>query len=427
MASSSVKKANKTLEKKMNKLLLTTIISMLALSAFGNVGKTSSSDIWVAISPTVLHAIVKNKVRVFNPSETVLGTNENFYKVTESELISLSQFVHHAFKRCGGFRVLLARPQISISNKLLKDVEFGEFWPNELDQFIDAAYTIERHNEVTDWFKNISEPHMNEVVTQLSDYYTRYYKSAEGIAALKWIGSQWEELTKTRSDISVEYFKHANFEQPSIILTIQGSDEIKKDQIVILGGHGDSINCDNQEAHLRSPGANDNAASIALLTDMIKILVEKNYRPKHTIQFIAYAAEEVGLQGSGEIARLYRQNQKKVIGVMQFDGINYTGKTYQMALIADGTNPAQDKFLAKLLDEYVQVSWSWDKCGYACSDHFSWHHEGYRASFPAEAIMNEQDPFIHTAEDTFEKSNFSTNHATQIEKLGISYLLEMDK
>ena len=394
----------------------------------------AKKDIWVAISPKIMTAIIKSKLQVFNPEKIIKGTNENFYKVKEEDLLSLGRFIHHAFKRCGGFRVLSSPPPIppdqlafSLVPKSIPSVDHGEFWPNELDKLIDAAYTIERHDEVNDWFNNISESHMNAMITSLSNYHTRYYNTPDGINALKWIGSEWERLTNIRNDMHVEYFKHNSFEQPSIILTIDGTDPIKKNQIMILGGHGDSINCDDREAGLRAPGADDNAAGIALMSDVIKIMVEKNYRPKHTIQFIAYAAEEVGLRGSGELAKLYHQQQKRVIGVMQFDGVNFSGPSYTMALFADGTSPAQDDFVARLVDEYVKVSWAWEKCGYACSDNFSWHMEGYRASFPAEAINPEQDPFIHTANDTFEKSNFSSNHATNIEKLAIAYLLELDK
>ena len=40
--------------------------------------------------------------------------------------------------------------------------------------------------------------------------------------------------------------------------------------------------------------------------------------------------------------------------------------------------------------------------------------------------MSEQDPYIHTAEDTFSKSFNNSLHAQKFEKLGIAYLIEMD-
>jgi leucyl aminopeptidase len=113
---------------------------------------------------------------------------------------------------------------------------------------------------------------------------------------------------------------------------------------------------------------------------------------------------------------------------MQFDGVNYNiKKTYDMALISDSTNPEQNNFLATLIDKYVKATWTWEQCGYGCSDHAAWNYEGYRASFPVEAINAEQTPYLHTDKDTFDKSDFTTEHASLFTKLGIAYLIELDQ
>jgi leucyl aminopeptidase len=97
-----------------------------------------------------------------------------------------------------------------------------------------------------------------------------------------------------------------------------------------------------------------------------------------------------------------------------------------MALISDHTNYEQNIFTASLIDEYLKINWTWDKCDYACSDHSAWNHEGYPASFAIEAILKEENPFIHTPQDTFDKSFNNTNHAANFTKLGLAYLLELD-
>lgn len=386
---------------------------------------------WIAVSPEVANVLKLEKNHFLKTYQFPLTSHEAYIKIPTANLPQLSQLIHKTFKRCGGYRLLSSPPQKTqsthIINKAFQEVEFGEFWPNELDKFITTNYSLTRSQEVLDWFGSTSEEYRNDVIQKLSSYHTRYYNSPDGVAALKWIGAEWERLTLNRNDATVTTFKHHHFDQPSIILTITGSDELKKHQTIILGGHGDSINSDGPELGLRSPGADDNAAGIALLSDIIKLIVEKNYRPKHTLQFMAYAAEEVGLQGSNELAELYHRLGKQVLGVMQFDGVNFQGPSFDMALIADGTHKEQSLFVAKLVDEYLKVNWSWEKCGYACSDHYSWHIQGYRASFPVEAIASEQNPFIHTSLDTFEKSFLSSHKADLFEKLGIAYLLELDK
>ena len=54
-----------------------------------------------------------------------------------------------------------------------------------------------------------------------------------------WIKAEWEKLAGARNDIKVEYFNHQSWPQPSIIMTIEG--ESKGDEIVVIGGHADSI------------------------------------------------------------------------------------------------------------------------------------------------------------------------------------------
>lgn len=389
---------------------------------------SSEKTLWIGIEPLVLKTISKSKLRVFEFTDVIKGSNETYFKINESQLDKLSHFIHHNFKRCGGYRVLYNEPSTEktlITNKSIPSTSYGYY---DFQKMLIPDYSINQEDLVNSWIPDISEEYMNGIITHLSSYKTRYYKAPEGVLALNWIGAEWSRLTQSRSDVKVDYYKYKSHEQPSVILTIEGSDPALKDQLIILGGHGDSINTDNEGVDSLAPGADDNAAGIAVLSDIIKIVVDQNYKPKHTIQFIAYAAEEVGIQGSYELARVYREKRTKVLGVFQFDGVNYNvGKTFDMAIISDVTNQEQNLFLAGLIDKYVKVKWTWEQCGYGCSDHAAWNYEGYRASFPVEAINAEQDPFIHTANDTFDKSNFSTEHASMFTKLGIAYLIELDQ
>ncbi len=386
-------------------------------------------SVWIGIEPVVLSKISKSRFPVFAYKDLIQGEKETFYKIKESEMDKISHFIHHNFKRCGGYRILHNEPKVedrlSKLRSLTRSTGFGWY---DFQKELLPDYSVNQESEVLNWFPEISIDYMNSVVTHLSSYKNRYYKSPEGVAALKWIGEEWSRLTKSRSDAKVEYYEYANHQQPTVILTIEGSDPLLKDQVIILGGHGDSINTDNEGVDSIAPGADDNAAGIAVLSDMIRLVVNQNYQPKHTIQFIAYAAEEVGIQGSYELARVYREKKIKVLGVMQFDGVNYNQKrTYDMAIISDNTNQEQNLFLASLVDKYLKVRWAWDQCGYACSDHAAWNYEGYRASYAVESLLSEESPYIHTAKDTFENYGNTTEHASLFLKLGIAYLIELDQ
>lgn len=399
------------------------LISILVFS-FSLPVSAETKKLWISMEPQIERLFQNNKT--ITQWEKITGIHETFFLVDENSLPAITHIIHHEFKRCGGYRVLNNRPTEKEINRP------AGFIPENLSsKLVMPDYFINQEEKVNLMSRGLSEFYMNSVITKLSSYKTRYYKAPEGIEAFRWIADEWKRLTKSRSDVTIENYNYSNHSQPSIILTFKGSDETAEDnvadQIIILGGHGDSINTDSESIHTPAPGADDNAAGIAVLSAIVKSLVENDYQPKHTIQFIAYAAEEVGIQGSYELARVYREQQKKVVGVLQFDGLNYSGKSYDLALISDNTHPEQNAFLAQLVDLYLHVPWTWDKCGYACSDHAAWNFEGFRASYPIEGIKRDQNPFIHTVKDTFARSANSSAHAKKFAKLGMAFLVELDQ
>ena len=133
--------------------------------------------------------------------------------------------------------------------------------------------------------------------------------------------------------------------------------------------------------------------------------METSYQPQKTLKFMAHAAEEVGLLGSREIAESHKRKNEKVIGVLQLDMTNFKGSPDKdIVLISDNTNREQNAFLGRLINKYIKLSWSYDKCGYGCSDHASWTRNGFPASFPFEAKKAQMNRKIHTANDTIEAS-----------------------
>ena len=95
--------------------------------------------------------------------------------------------------------------------------------------------------------------------------------------------------------------------------------------------------------------------------------------------------------------------------------------------MTDYTNEAQNTFVGSLIDEYVKVPWGYDQCGYGCSDHASWHGQGYPASMPFEATMKGMNKNIHTANDKIEISNNNASHAVNFAKLALAFAVELDR
>ena len=263
----------------------------------------------------------------------------------------------------------------------------------------------------------VKEKNIQDFIRTLSAFKNRYYKSETGVAAAKAIAAEWRKYGPT------ELYNHKSWKQPSVVTTILGSKY--PDEVIIVGGHLDSIS-GWFGGDTRAPGADDNASGISTITEVLRVLSEAKYKPLRTIKFMGYAAEEVGLRGSSEIAKDFKARGINVVGAMQLDMTNFKGSDKTIHLVRDYTNKSQTDFLGLLIDKYVGVSWADTKCGYACSDHASWHREGYPTVSPFEAGKGDMNRKIHTKGDTIEVSGGDASHAVNFAKLGIAYLLELD-
>ncbi len=330
----------------------------------------------------------------------------------------LAEQVHARHDRCGGFMVHDSYADARAAIPVHTDPHHAD--PThavrpELD------YTIDRPAAVRAVLPAVDATRIRDTIRTLSAMPTRYYQSRTGAEAARWLAGRWRGLT-SRPDVTVELVDHG-YAQPSVILTIPGG--ARADEVVVIGGHLDSINL--LGAAVGAPGADDDASGIATVTEVARVLLAHDYRPARTIQFMAYAAEEVGLRGSQLIARDYQRRGVRVVGALQLDMTNYRGSDKDIWLISDFTSAAQNAFLGRLIDTYVGATWGMDACGYACSDHVSWHRTGVPASMPFEARARDRNRAIHTRRDTLETSDSSAEHAARFARLAAAYAIELGK
>jgi bacterial leucyl aminopeptidase len=148
-----------------------------------------------------------------------------------------------------------------------------------------------------------------------------------------------------------------------------------------------------------------------------------DYVPKKTIEWHVYAAEELGLLGSREIANEYKSNGAKVFAMMQLDMTGYNpSQINKIGLVTNGVDPNLNVFIRKLVNEYLKIGFVDRTLFGGSSDHASWRSAGYSACFPFEARTN---PHIHTARDTIDKLDFK--NGIEWVKLGVSFLVELSQ
>jgi leucyl aminopeptidase len=338
-------------------------------------------------------------------------------RIPASFINEASHIAHETFKRCGGFML----------HKNLKEAqqEMGAGASRDFAKNMPFSdYLINQEAMVSNMITQVQESNIARIIKKLSSYKNRYYQSATGVESQEWLFSYWQGLGKNRADFSVKRWKHSDWKQDSIVATLKG----RTDDIIVVGGHADSVAGWWRREKASAPGADDNASGIATTTEIMRILLESGYKPEKTVMFMGYAAEEVGLLGSKEIAKSFKNDNKNVVGVLQLDMTNFNGSEWDIVLMNDFTNENQNKFIGRLIDKYLPgVSWGYDKCGYGCSDHASWTSQGFPASMPFEAKKSQSNRQIHTSRDTISQSGDNAQHAQKFAKMGVAFVIELDR
>jgi len=192
----------------------------------------------------------------------------------------------------------------------------------------------------------------NNIVTNintLSALFTRFENADGGVQGAQEIQRIFNAYKGTRTDVTVQLYSHPNWRQPSVMATVVGTES---DEIVVLSAHEDSIGrCRN--AGCRSPGADDDASGVCAMLEAFRVLMAPDannnlWRPKRTLMFLAFAAEETGLRGSTDMVnRFFQGGNVNIMGILQSEMNGYQVER-QMTLIRDQfTNIPVTEFTSK--------------------------------------------------------------------------------
>ncbi|HEY8210195.1 MAG TPA: M20/M25/M40 family metallo-hydrolase [Myxococcaceae bacterium] len=396
------------------------VLVAFLLCASGAIARGADPEAWISLGadtlPAVQAALEKAGQGAFAVPTDKVGDVVVLH-LRESQLPLVGEVMHDRFNRCAGFLSHESR------QKAVAEVNAAALRAATI-QPLAVTYTVDNGAVVNSLIGQMTAANIEDTITNMAAFNNRYYTAQTGVDAANWLRSRWQGYAAGRSDITVDLFAHS-WAQPSVIMTILGT--TSPSEVVVLGGHLDSINQSSPSTG-RAPGADDDASGVASITEVIRVALAQNYRPQKTVKFMAYAAEEVGLRGSQAIASSYQAGGVNVIGALQLDMTNYKGSSIDMAILTDNTNAAQNNFLISLLTTYLPtLTYGNTSCGYGCSDHVSWTNIGVPASLPFESLLNQDNPNIHTANDTLANSGGNANHALKFSKLAAAYLAELAK
>ncbi|MEO6323628.1 MAG: M20/M25/M40 family metallo-hydrolase, partial [Thermoanaerobaculia bacterium] len=99
------------------------------------------------------------------------------------------------------------------------------------------------------------------------------------------------------------------YESSNVVAEIKGRE--KPDEIVVLGAHLDSWDL--------GTGANDNGVNAALVIDVARGMKELGIRPRRTVRFVLFNAEEQGMWGSAGYVKRHAAELSRTAAAIIFD------------------------------------------------------------------------------------------------------------
>ncbi|UYL08591.1 M20/M25/M40 family metallo-hydrolase [Bdellovibrio sp. SKB1291214] len=346
------------------------------------------------------------------------------YAIITPEMQLKIQQRAHKVGKCGGFEDLTTEKNFQAVNftSMLSSLAEIKAKNDLYDRAPFAAVSLEKNAQIEAAVGEVKEQNLREWVTWLSSYPTRYNRGSNPNLHVDAMKVRLQTLLASSNiPYEISLIDHSSTPQKSVRVRLTGS--TRPNEVVVLGGHLDSIN-QGWGGGQQAPGADDNASGSANLLETLRIVSQKG-QPQRSVEFFWYAGEESGLLGSAEIAKAYKNEKRDVVAVLQLDMTSYPGAgEFVIGNMTDFTSKWLHDYLRAVNETYLHARIVDDQCGYGCSDHASWFRQGYPTLMPFEATMRADNPLIHTAKDMInDKTNFA--HSAMYSKLAVVFAMDL--
>ncbi len=352
--------------------------------------------------------------------KTDISGQVGYALVTNIEEFKISKIAHQ-FGRCGNYEYL-ADKELS-QEKVYQELQLVNT-ARAQQVTLYKPFNIVKSDRIEQAISELQADNIKQTVLWLSSYPTRFNKGQSPNEHIQPFIDRVKVLAQNYSHpFEITQIAHASTKQKSVKFSLTG--KTQPNEIIVLGGHLDSIN--GWFGTGRAPGADDNASGSASLVEALRVFLAHNIQPERTVEFYWYAGEESGLLGSAEIAQTAKRENKNIKAVLQLDMTLFPGNgANTIASMSDFTAPWLRDYMSQVNKTYLNITVLDDKCGYGCSDHASWHRQGFATLFPTEATFNSVFQQIHTDKDVV-SSVMSFDHALIFSKIALIFAMDLSQ
>ncbi|KAF8897786.1 hypothetical protein BD779DRAFT_1667708 [Infundibulicybe gibba] len=243
---------------------------------------------------------------------------------------------------------------------------------------------------------------------------SRHSFTAGALTAAAWLKARFED---TGAKCQLKPFL-AGF-APNVVCRYTSA--VNTTSMVLLSAHYDSR---GSFGSMRAPGGDDDGSGTTGLLAIARAIGRKGIQFHTNVELVAFAGEEQGLLGSRHYARELRNANANLTLVIQADMLAYRvpGEPMQLGLPDIIGSPVVAQLVANVSAIYspeLQVGFT-PAC---CSDHQSFHEQGFPATQVFERVGPIADPKYHNSGDLSNREGYDFDQLKSIAKVQFATLL----
>ncbi|KAF9478678.1 Zn-dependent exopeptidase [Pholiota conissans] len=267
---------------------------------------------------------------------------------------------------------------------------------------------------------NISIPQIKKDIRHLtgedesSGIISRHSFSDGAIVAAEWLKARVEE---TGASCTLAPFL-TGF-APNVICRYEAVEETNA--TVLISGHYDSR---GSFGSTRAPGGDDDGSGTVGVLSIARVIGRKGVKFHSNVELAFFAGEEQGLLGSRAYARELREAGANLTLMVQADMTAYRapGEPLQLGLPARIGTPEVTQLVANISAIYspelhVGITTA------CCSDHQSFHEQGFPATQVFERAGSIADPMYHNSGDLSDREGYDFEQLFAIAKVQFATVL----
>jgi len=265
---------------------------------------------------------------------------------------------------------------------------------------------------------NVNPDTVRWFIEGLTSFGSHHYRSANRHAVAEWIQAAFRRMGF--ADVVLDTFMANGYEQTNVIATLPSSSATE--DVIVIGGHHDTVGWRDSTGIY--PGADDNSSGTAAVLESARALTRAGYKPRMTLRFITFAAEEAGLLGSRSYAQRASQSGMKIRLMINHDMIANSSLQLEddTVRVYYYTGAESYRELAKTMtQEYTMLTPVDGNKNSGGSDSYSFYSVGYPAVYFFEKTFS---PWYHSTSDII--ANCNIPYCAEIIRASVATLLYTD-